>query len=94
MEPCRIIAFLVVFDIEKMGSVLKDQESNPGSKTNLYEYSPGILGTKWCHLPAEIPILYAHARLQDDGCMAKPNSLKLLYYYIIILLYYYIIISS
>ena len=66
-----------------MGSGSKDKESNSVPnlliESNALAHS-GISGG--IYAPADL-YFYAHASHQDDGCMSKPNSLKLYYYYTI-----------
>ena len=87
-----VILFFLLFFLQEMGSGLKDKEGNPVQKPILEDNAPAFFGQSDVIFRAKNLYFYAHASHQDDGCMSKTNSLKLLYYYIIILLYYYIII--
>ena len=75
-----------------MGSGSKDKESNPVQKPIIESNAPAFFSQSGVIFAFKTYTSYAHASHQDDGCMSKTNSLKLLYYYIIILLHYYIII--
>ena len=86
----------VIFRAEKPrknGVRFKRSGEQIGSKTNLYKYSHGILETMWWQKCCQIPILYTHARLQDDGSMQAKLPQIILYYIILyyIILYYIIL---
>ena len=75
-----------------MGSGSKDKESNPVPNLLIESNAFAFCGESGgIYAPAD-PYFYAHASHQDDGCMAKPNSLKLYYIILYYIILYYIIL--
>ena len=62
-----------------MGSGLEDKEGNPVQKQIIESNAPAFSGISAVKFAQKTYTSYAHASHQDDGCMAKPNSLKLYY---------------
>ena len=66
------------FFLWKMGSGSKDKEGNPVQKPIIESNAPAFFSQSGGIYAFKTYTSYAHASHQDDGCMSKTNSLKLI----------------